>query len=362
MGWLHPRLRILMSRSLHGFPWRLAVTFIASSYILADLFAFKGPLHELLMQGHAQERAAAAEVCGLPVTRQQLEEALREQLWKRNEFWAGLGPEARKQIRWLTLENLVNDRLIHAFRSRNGLHMDEPNAAAKLEMERMQRQFADPAEFPARLAAQQLTPQSLQARIHDAQLNEAWISEHIQPFLKEITQQDVRVWYDEFKETLRLPQAWHAAHIFLTRHDKAKPDRLAEIREIQRQLLTREKTFAQLAVEYSDDSRSRAMGGDLGWFTQARMPADFIAAVRQLKIGRFSEPVQTQLGWHLIIVQEHHASRLPALAEVAGEIVARLTHERREAAVKRLLTELRHGSQQPVLYHAEVIDQAEPAP
>ena len=350
-----------MSRSFQGFPWRLAVALFAACYLLADLYAFHGPLHRLLTAGPGQGGGVAAEVDGRPITRQELAEAMRELLWKRNEAWAGLGAEARQQTRRLALENLVNDRVLRACRSQSSLETEVSKAAVRLEAERMQRQFADAAEFPSRLAAQDLTPKTLQARIQDAQLDEAWIAQQIQPRLKEIASQAVHAWYDEFKEALRIPQAHHAAHIFLTRHDKAKPDRAAEIREIQRQLLAKEKTFAQLAKEYSEDDRGKALGGDLGWFTQERMPADFIAAVEKLKVGQFSEPVQTQLGWHLIIVLERHASRLPTFAEVKEEITALLTRERREEAVKSLLAELRSRSPQPVVYHAEVIDQAEPA-
>ncbi len=355
-----PTLQILMSRSFQTFPWRLAVACVAVCYLLADLYAFKGPLHKVVFQ--SQDRGVAAEVFGLPITRLELEERLREQLWKNNATWASLGPEARKQTRWQALENLANDRLLRASRIKSASATSMSKDAVKRELERMQRQFADAAEFPKRLAAQQLTPKSLEARINDAQLDEAWIEAEIQIRFKAVSPQDLRSWYDEFKETLRIPQAYHAAHIFLTRHDQTKPDRSLEIREIQRQLLAKEKTFAQLAKEHSEDDRSNNLGGDLGWFTQQRMPADFIAAVEKLKVGQLSEPVQTQLGWHLIIVLERHASRLPALTEVTPEITALLTTKRREEALKSLLAELREHSPQSVVYHAEVIDHAAPAP
>ena len=348
-----------MSRLFQGLSWRSAIFGIAVCYLLADLYAFKGPLHGLLLAGQRQGGGAAAEVYGLSITRQELAEAIRELLWKRHETWAGLGPEARAQTRWQALEHLVDDRLLRADRSRSGLDSEAPKAAAKREGDRMQRQFADAGEFPRRLAAQHLTPKSLAAEIEAVQLDEAWIAAQIQPRLEEITQQDLRDWYDEHQEELRIPQAHHAAHIFLAQTDKTKPDRMAEIQEIQRQLLAKEKTFAQLAKEHSEDARSKTVGGDLGWFTQERMPADFIAAVKGLSIGQFSAPVRTQLGWHLIIVLERRASRLPGFAETKAEIAALLTSKRREAAVQSLL---RERAQQPVIYHAEVIEQAEPAP
>lgn len=349
-----------MSRSSQAFPWRLAIAFLAVCYLLADLFALKGPMHKMVMQ--SQGGGVAAEVDGLPITRRELETAMREHLWKRNAAWASLSSEARQQTRSQALEYLVNDRLLRASRSKSGRNKDLSKDAVKRESERMLRQFADAAEFPKRLAAQHLTPKSLEARIIDAQLDEAWMEAELQSRFKAVTPQDLRAWYAEFKETLRIPQAHHAAHIFLTRHDSAKPDRSAEIREIQRQLLAKEKTFAQLVKEHSEDDRSKNLGGDLGWFTQQRMSADFIAAVEKLKVGQLSEPVQTQLGWHLIIVLERHASHLPALAEVTPEITTLLTTKRREVALKTILTELRERSPQPVVYHAEVIDRAEPPP
>jgi len=363
-------LRPTMPSFFQGFPWRFAVYFIAACYLFADLYACKGPLHARLMEGRGSSPEGlgggyAAEVYGRPITRLELEEAIREHLWRRNESWAALNPEARKQTRWTVLENLVNDRILRAFRIMNGLDTVPPLEAARREADFMRRQFANEAEYPQRLAALQQTPKSQDAAIRDAQLDEQWIAEKIAHRLAEVTEADAQAWHDEFKETLRIPPAHHAAHLFLTRHDKTKPDREAEMREIHRKIIAKEKTFAELAAEHSDDDRTKKIGGDLGWFTRERLPADFIAAVEQLKIGQLSAPVPTKLGWHLIIVMERQESRLPTFDEAKEEIFALLTSQRREEAVRSLLGELRGRSQRPtkfVFYHASIIDRAEPAP
>jgi len=355
---------------MNGFPWRFALYFVAACYLFTDLYACKGPLHAYLMTGRGSSPEGegggyAAEVYGRPITRLELEESMRDQLWRRHESWVALGAEARKQTRWLALETLVNDRILRSFRIMNGIHQVPPLAAAKREAEMMQRQFADAAAYPQRLAAQQQTQASLETAIYDAQLDEQWIAERIAHRLAEVTEQEVRAWYDEFGESLRIPPAHHAAHLFLTRHDQTKPDRAAEIRAIHRQLIAKEKTFAALAAAHSDDDRTKPVGGDLGWFTRERMPADFIAAVEKLTIGQFSDPVLTKLGWHLIIVMARQESRLPTFAEARDEIAALLTSQRREEAVKSLIAELRERAQRPtkfVFYHPQIIDQAEPAP
>ena len=352
-----------MSSNLQGFPWRFAVCFIAACWLFADLYACKGPLHARLMQGRGSWPEGlgggyAAAVHGRPITRLELAEAMRAHLWARNESWAALHTDARQQTRWRVLENLVSDRLLRASR----LNAAALTIDARRESDMMQRQFAVAAEYPQRLAAQQQTQQSLDAAIRDAQLDEQWIARQIAHRLAEVTEKEVRAWHDEFKESLRIPQAHHAAHIFLTRHDQTKSDRAAEIREMHRQLIAKKKSFAALAAEHSDDDRSKVVGGDLGWFTRERMPEDFIAAVEKLKIGQFSDPVPTKLGWHLIIVMERRASRLPTFEEAKAEISALLTSQRRAEAVKSLVAELRQTARESLIHHPQVIDRAEPAP
>lgn len=314
----------------------------------------------LTVSCHRQPAIPAAEVHGHPITSEELSAALRAHLWSHNLKWSDLDAPARKHTRVQVMEDLVNSHLLRACRLKDTTTPASSTPAEKREMEMLQRQFADPADFPRRLAAQQQTTKSLAASIHDAQLDEAWLAEKIQPSLKTVTQQQEHAWYDEFKETLRIPPAYHAAHLFLTRHDNSKPDRESEIRALHRQFLTKEKTFAQLTASYSDDARTKNLGGDLGWFTRERMPADFIAAVERLSIGQCSEPVQTRLGWHLILLMERRPSRLPTFEEAHTEITAHLTTARRQQAVQNLLAQMRQP--QSVFYHAEVIDRTEPAP
>lgn len=223
----------------------------------------------------------------------------------------------------------------------------------------MLRQFADAEELPRRMAAQHLTPKTLTAQIEEAQRDEAWIAAHIQPEVARITPQAVQAWYERHKEALRIPQSWHAAHLFLAQAEPGKPDREAEMRDLHQQLLAGKSTFVQLVAAHSEDDRSKKLGGDLGWFTHERMPADFIAAVRGLRVGQVSAPVHTRLGWHIILLKEQRAPHLPAFEAVREQISAMLTSQRRESAVKELLAALRKRSR--VMTHAEVISGTEPA-
>lgn len=63
------------------------------------------------------------------------------------------------------------------------------------------------------------------------------------------------------------------------------------------------KEFAEVAKEVSKCPSGR-MGGDLGYFGRGQMVPEFDSAAFTLPVGEVSEPVQTQFGWHLLVVTD----------------------------------------------------------
>lgn len=62
--------------------------------------------------------------------------------------------------------------------------------------------------------------------------------------------------------------------------------------------------FVKVAMEVSLDEGSKADGGDLGFFPKGFMIPEFENAAFALEPGKFSDPVQTQYGFHVIMVVE----------------------------------------------------------
>lgn len=77
--------------------------------------------------------------------------------------------------------------------------------------------------------------------------------------------------------------------------------------------------FAALAAEHGTDATS-SRGGDLGCFGRGQMVAPFEAAVVAASVGEVSGPVQTQFGYHAILVYQHDSARVLPLAEVEDQV------------------------------------------
>lgn len=112
----------------------------------------------------------------------------------------------------------------------------------------------------------------------------------------------------------------------------------AEAKEIIAKLNKNLKAFEALANEKSQDRGSKANGGDLGWFDPRGMVPEFAAAVVKLTKGKFTEePVKTQFGYHVILLEDSRAKAAPPLDEVKAE----LTKHLQEQGLRKLLEELK---------------------
>lgn len=78
----------------------------------------------------------------------------------------------------------------------------------------------------------------------------------------------------------------------------------SEIEAIQiKQELNRGADFSQLAMRYSK-CPSGQNGGELGYFGRGQMVKEFEKAAFNASVGEVTAPVQTQFGWHLILVED----------------------------------------------------------
>ncbi|MBY6164332.1 peptidylprolyl isomerase [Pseudooceanicola nitratireducens] len=118
-----------------------------------------------------------------------------------------------------------------------------------------------------------------------------------------------------------------AAHILVETEDEAK----AIVEELEGGA-----DFAAVAKEKSTGP-SGPNGGDLGWFGKGMMVAPFEEAVVAMEAGDISAPVQTQFGWHVILLSETRMKEAPALDTVRDELQAQVEQEVVKAHIDALV-------------------------
>lgn len=152
------------------------------------------------------------------------------------------------------------------------------------------------------------------------------------------TDEEIKEHYEQHKKAYISSEEVKARHILINNEDEAKKVK----EEIENGL-----DFSEAARKYST-CPSKQQGGDLGSFSKGRMVPEFEEAAFNLKIGELSEPIKTQFGYHLIMVDEILPSHEKTLEEVYEQLYQMITGEKQGKAYERKLKELKSK------YHVEL--------
>ena len=138
----------------------------------------------------------------------------------------------------------------------------------------------------------------------------------------------VRLTYERLKEEI------NASHILIQLAADASPADTLEayqrITELRKRALAGED-FDMLAANYSEEPRAEQTKGNLGFFTAMQMVFPFEQAAYLTPVGKVSEPVRTQFGYHIVKVLD----RRPSLGEVEVSHIMIRTPEGAEDATAR---------------------------
>lgn len=124
------------------------------------------------------------------------------------------------------------------------------------------------------------------------------------------------------------PEERRVRHILIKADAKAPAAEKQAAKQKAEQLLAQVKKdpsrFAELAKQNSQDPGSAAGGGDLGYFGHGAMVKPFDDVAFKLAKGEISGVVETQFGYHILMLED---IKTKTLDELKPTIVARLQHE-----------------------------------
>lgn len=98
------------------------------------------------------------------------------------------------------------------------------------------------------------------------------------------------------------------------------------------------RDFAEAALEYSQDARTRLEGGDLGWVNPNELSDPFPAVIGNTETGAVSEVFESARGWNVLKVDERRTKPPKTKNEMRPEIITFLTFTQ----ISDILRELRN--------------------
>jgi len=234
------------------------------------------------------KEAVAATVNGTPISKKQLDQIMQQQ--------AGQGMPDNPETRKMVIDNLAMQIIVAQEAEKKGLDK-VADVKEQLEMARL----------------------SIMA------------NSFVRDYMKTATVTDdaLKAEYDKFKAS-QGGNEYKARHILVGTEAEAK-DIIAKISKDP-------KAFEALAKSKSKDPGSKDKGGDLGWFNPHNMVPEFGNAVAKLEKGKFTaEPVKSQFGYHVIMLDDTRPLAVPSLEEVK----AGLTQQLQQQNLKKMLDDMK---------------------
>lgn len=343
-----------------GIPIRLVLYSVIILYVVVDLFVIAGPLRRAVFRQNprseavveaAKERGVVARVYYQPIMLAQVDRRVAEMLWREGEQLDDLSPKDRLLRRKMALEELIDLHLLRLKVRYNEEKAPVSEEEIAAELAQFQKRFSDAEAFQKALEVRGWTEQELEFRIAARIQQEKYLAQKIEI---EVSAEEAKLWFDENKEELSLPDRLRARHVFRATLDRDGNVERKRLEEAQTRLRAGEVTFEELVETLSEDPRSKERGGALGWMQAGRLPEDFGQSVFALKPGEVSL-VSSKVGWHLVEVLERRAGRERSYEEAKEDVIAALEAIKRREGLKTYRQFLRERDKHKIEIFQDVL-------
>lgn len=146
-----------------------------------------------------------------------------------------------------------------------------------------------------------------------------------------LSEDDLRTYYKENLNRLAGKEERRASHILINASKDAPADARTQAKAKAEELLAQVRkapgSFAEIAKKESQDPGSAPSGGDLGFFGRGAMVKPFEDAVFSMKKGEISDVVETDFGFHIILLSDIKTPRQPSFEELRPSLEAELKQQ-----------------------------------
>lgn len=219
---------------------------------------------------------------------------------------------------------------------------DDVDNKVKEEFEQAKKGYGSDEEFKKALKTDGIDETTLKKLIKRRVLFAAYVDKFIAPKIV-ISDEESKKFYDENAQYFETQETVSCSHILIATKKEDTPEKKAEAKakaEAIRKRIEGGEDFAKIAKEVSD-CPSKEKGGDLGSFGRGQMVKPFEEAAFGLEIGKLSNVVETEFGYHVIKSTAHQKADKVPYDTVKERIVGHLKEKALNKAIRDKVDELK---------------------
>lgn len=328
----------------------------AKASILAGMLAATVFVSGCANQGGLGGGGKVAVVNGTVITKSEFDKTYTE---FEKAFHLDTAPQQQREamadtLKQMTMNKLIMETLIENEANKDGIHISDADVK-KYKQEKILSKPEIAEQFHAYLKQNNMQESDFDAMLKD---NLLWqkFTELKGGAAVQVSDADVKSFYDKNAEQFKIPERIHASHILVkaivpqmkqelrTKNPKITDSEIdkdiagekeklkAKADKIYSEVKADPAKFETLAKEDSDDTMSAQKGGDLGFMAESNIDPSFWAAANKTPDGKLYPGVVTsQFGYHIIKVISRQAPHQETFGEAKEMIREHMAQEKKQA-------------------------------
>ncbi|MFP6889488.1 MAG: peptidylprolyl isomerase [Nitrospinota bacterium] len=280
------------------------------------------------------------------ITLSELQEYVKKSIERHKRRFGAKSLEGRmREFRLSALNNLIEQKLVIQRGKKLGITVPDK------ELERRIQSILDREKIGAKQFDKYLRSQgtSLKAYWEERRNDILRLKTEGREVLSRVSVSDIEIagYYKANIDRFRQGEARQILQIFfpVARGASQKEDaaRRAKADKARRLALSNGKDFAATARKLSEGPNA-SRGGDLGFIKKGEVFAEFEKILFSMPVGKISDVVRTQAGYHILLVKKLRPGKVTTLDKLSGRLRGLLLKEKRAKRRREWIAELKRAA------------------
>ncbi len=253
------------------------------------------------------------------------------------EYKGGELLQKMEQVKKDILNQIIEDKLVLSRAKELGIKITESEIDERLDY--IKKGFPSEDEFYKTLETQGVTIANLKDRYKDQIMMKKLVDYEVKSKIS-VLPSETNDYFEKHKDMFKEGDKYRVKNILI----KAKDDVSFELVKVEIEnvynKLKEGANFDDLAMQYSQGPNAQK-GGDMGYIEQGQMLEVLDKAIFILKPGEFSEPVKSEIGYHIFKLEDIKYGKRSSLEDVQEDIRMMIFQDKFKAQGKEWLAGLK---------------------